>query len=346
MTAPSRVRLGANECPSPPPRHVLDAIVEAAARVERYPDAHGDALRERLGRLHGVAAERIALGNGASELIDLAFAALVPAGGEVVICEPTFPLFRTRGTLAGARIVSVPARAHVQDLAAMARAVGPETRLVVVVQPNNPTGTIVRRDAWRAFLAALPPGLPVLCDEAYADYVRDPEAPDVLADVRAGRPVISLRTFSKSHALAGLRIGYAVASEEVARGLEALRPRFSVNALAQAAACAALDDRSGSLAARERAWRAKDDLAPALERLGVEVVPSETNFLLVRFPTAAGDVCAALALRGVEVFDLRAFGMAPGWARITIGEPAEHAALLAALAGILGTPGSVSPSWS
>ncbi len=339
MSGASHARLGANECPLPPPASVVEAIACAARDGGRYPDPYGVALREGIAASlpGGFTRAHVALGNGASELIDLAIAAFTAPGDEIVLCEPTFPPYRGFAENRGARVVSVQSRDHVHDLSAMASAVGPRTRLVVVVQPNNPTGTIVTRAAWRAFLDALPPGPLVVCDEAYVDYVDDPEAPDVLGEVLAGHPVVSLRTFSKAQSLAGLRVGYALAAPDVAARLEALRPRFSVSGPAQAGALAALAARDHTRDAVALAHEGKRALVPALERLGIRVVPSQANFLLVRFPEGTANVCRELALRGVEVCDLTTlgFGMAPGWARITMGRPEDHARLIEALGSSL-----------
>jgi histidinol-phosphate aminotransferase len=224
---------------------------------------------------------------------------------------------------------------HAHDLDAMLAAITPRTRMILVCNPNNPTGAIVRLPEWQRFLAAVPPGVVVVSDEAYCEYVDDAAYPDTRKDLVRDQPLVLLRTFSKVHSLAGLRVGYAIAAPAMAALFDRVRVPYNVNALGQAAALAALDDpahveRSRALARAGREW-----LPPRLAALGVTTFESHTNFLLADFGRDSRPVCAALAECGVLVRDMTGFGMAPAFARITIGTQNENERLIAALAPLL-----------
>jgi len=325
------IKLASNENPLGPSPRALAAITAALPRLHLYPDGSAFYLRRALAeRLH-VSAEEILVGNGSNEIIELVVRTFLRPRDEAVMADQAFVIYRmvTQAVAAIPRVV--PLRAFTHDLEAMAEAVTPRTRLVFVANPNNPTGTMVGRDAWRAFLRALPPRqLLVVADDAYADYVEHPEYPDTITDRGDGSvPVITLRTFSKLYGLAGLRIGYAVAPAPVIEAMQRIRQPFNVNALALVAAQAALDDAEHVRRTREVNRQGMTTLTDAFRRMELRFVPSVTNFVLVRVGRGLA-VYEALLRRGVIVRPMDGYGF-PEYIRVTIGLPEENARFLAAL---------------
>ncbi len=328
-------RFASNENPLGPSARAIEAIARAAAGVNCYPDAGGFHLKKRLAEVLGVTPAHIALGNGSNELIELLVHLFVGPEDEVVVARPTFVMYGISVRLLGGRLVEVPGQGFEHDLDAMADAVGPRTRLLIVCNPNNPTGTIVRREVFERLLARIPDRLVVVSDEAYHEYVEDPDYPRTLDYLDGPKPLVILRTFSKVHSLAGLRVGYAVARPDLAGLFDRVRLPYNVNRVGQAAALAALDDpdhveRSRALVRDGRPWLERE-----LSTLGVRTFPSHANFLLADLGCDSRPVCTALEQQGLLLRDLVAFGLSDSYVRITIGTRAENAALVGALAGIL-----------
>jgi histidinol-phosphate aminotransferase len=322
------IKLASNECPLGPSPRALAAVAKALGDVHRYPDGQSFALRERLSRHLGVEAGQLVFGCGADELLELLAKILLGEGDECVFAWPSFAMYPIVVSGMGARCVQVPLDPDlVHDLPAMAAAVGARTKLVLVCNPNNPTGTSVGAAAFDRFLADVPEGVVVAIDEAYVDFARRADFPASLAWVARRPGTIVLRTFSKVYGLAGLRIGYGVADPELAGYLERARHPFNVNRLAEVAATAALDDADF----RERVTRNNavgiDYLTRELSGLGIEVWPSDANFVLAR-PGAA--VYERLLAQGVIVRPLGGFGM-PDHVRISVGLPEENERLVKAL---------------
>ncbi|MGH7725823.1 MAG: histidinol-phosphate transaminase [Candidatus Eiseniibacteriota bacterium] len=338
LNAPPVARFASNENALGPSPRALEAIARAAVDAHRYPDAGGAALKkslaEHLGT--GLTPAHLALGGGANELIELLVHVFVGPGDEVVVSRPTFVMYGIAVRLLGGRVIEVPSRGWEHDLDAMLAAIGPKTRLVFVCNPDNPTGTIVRREAFERFLAGVPPNVVVVSDEAYHEYVEDPGYPRTLDHLEADAPLVVLRTFSKVHSLAGLRVGYAIARPALASLIERVRQPYTVNAVAQAAALAALDDadhvaRSRALVRSERPW-----LERALGAIGITTFPSHANFLLADLGTDSRPVCSALEAQGLLLRDLVAFGAPASCVRITFGTRPENEALVQALAAMRG----------
>jgi len=324
------VRLSANENPLGPSPHVIAAVRHEAARVHLYPDGGSTALREALGRRLGVGAEQLIVGNGADELIGLIACAAFDPGDDVIVPEPSFEPYTTGVALAGATVVPSPLAQYAIDLEDAQRRLGPRTKAVILCSPHNPAATIIRRGALLAFLEALGSDPPlVILDEAYGDFCDDPEYPDGVALLARHPRLIVLRTFSKIAGLAGLRVGYGIASAETIDRLNRVRPPYNVNRLAQVAALAALEDtehwqRTRELVIAERAW-----LSAELARRGLAHPPSQANFLLVRVPDAAG-ARDRLFRAGILVRDGGGVGF-PGHLRITVGLRETNQRLLGCL---------------
>ena len=323
------IKLASNENPLGPSPKALAALARSLAGVHRYPEGGAVVLAERVAAKLAVPPDRLAFGNGSNELIELLARVFVAGGGEMVISADAFLVYRLVAASLRAPCVAVPARAHHHDLVAMAAAVGPNTRIVFIASPNNPTGTIVRSAEWRAFLAKVPEEVVIVVDQAYREYVDDPDYADALADLDAHPGLVVLRTFSKIYGLAGLRIGYAIGSRDIIAALHRIRQPFNVNSLAQAAALAALDDDEHVARSQALVRRSRGFWAESLARLGLRAVPSQANFLLIEVGDGVRVTDAMLQL-GVIVRPMAAYGL-PEMVRITFGTEAEDERCVAAL---------------
>lgn len=335
------VKLASNENPLGPAPRALEAIAAAAGDLARYPDANGFELKRALAARHGVASDCITLGNGSNDVLVLLAESFVGPGLEAVYSRHAFAVYALAVQATGAaHRVAAPLSADAaqpfgHDLDAMAALVGPDTRLVFVANPNNPTGTWLEAGALEQFVAGLPSHVVVVVDEAYFEYVSEPAYPDTSSWVARYPNVVVTRTFSKAFGLAGLRIGYAISSPEVADILNRLRQPFNTSSLAQAAALAALGD--DAHLARSVALNAAEmkRVGAACSALGLGVVPSVGNFVLVDMKTEALPVYEALLRSGVIVRPVENYGF-PNHLRISIGTRDENDKLMAALSRVLG----------
>ncbi len=324
------IKLASNENPLGPSPLGLAAARQALDEIELYPDSHGFALKQALTKALAVEPGQLVLGNGSNEILQLVARAFLNPGDEVVVAQYAFAIFTTVAVSAGGRVVTVPAREWGADLPAMRAAVTDRTRVIFLANPNNPTGTWHRAAELRAFLESLPQHVVVVLDEAYCEYVSEPDYPNGLAWLAQFPNLLVSRTFSKIYGLAGLRLGYGVASAPMADLLNRLREPFTVNNLALAAGEAALADHEHVRRARDFNAQGLAELAAACERLGLAYIPSVGNFIAVDVGRPAGPVYEALLRRGVIVRPLAPYGM-PNHLRITIGTPAQMDRLLAAL---------------
>ena len=323
-------RLSANENPLGPSPRVVEAVAREAARVHLYPDGGATALRAALARRLGVTPGELLVGNGADELIGLIARAAFEPGDEVVVPEPSFEPYGTSATIAGARAVPSPLAGYATDLEDVRRKVTDRTTAVMLCSPHNPTATIVREKPLRAFLEALGDDPPlVILDEAYRDFVDDPEYPDGVALLRRHPRLILLRTFSKIAALAGLRVGYAVARAETLDWLNRVREPYNVNRLGQVAALTALEDEAHWERSRRFVIEERRFLSEGLGRRGYTFPPSQSNFLLVKVPDAAARR-EKLLRAGILVRDGADVGF-PGHLRISVGLRATNEKLLSLL---------------
>lgn len=328
-------KLASNENALGPSPRALAAAREACARVHLYPDGASFALRSALAAKLSVALDEVVVGNGSNELLELLVRTFVGEGEETLTAAQSFVVYAMASQAHGRTCVEVPLREHRYDLAAMAERLTPRTKLVFLANPDNPNGTYFTAAELDRFLAAVPRHVLVVLDEAYVEFVTARDFPDALALRREHPNVLVCRTFSKIHGLAGLRLGYLVASAELAGYVERVRAPFNVNLVAQAAGVAALADdahvaRSRALAASELPF-----LEGGLRRLGARVVPSQTNFVLADFPgRPAPWLFDALLRRGLVVRPMHGYGFATAQ-RITVGLRRENEKLLAALAEVL-----------
>jgi len=315
------IKLASNENPLGPSPRAMEAVRKALAEAHRYPDGASFALRAALAQRLGVEGGQLVFGAGADEILELLAKAFLGPGDQVVYAWPSFAMYPIVTQGMGAEGVPVPLTHDlVHDLDAMRAAVVAETRVVFLCNPNNPTGTSVGAEAFDAFVSALPSQVVLAVDEAYVEFARRPDFPNSLRALRERPGTLVMRTFSKIYGLAGLRVGYAVADPELADYLNRVRHPFNVNRLAEAAALAALQD--DAHAERVRALNADgvQYLTRELQAMGVEVWPTDANFVLAR--TGAG-LPDRLMREGVIVGPLAGFGM-PEHARISVGLPEEN----------------------
>ena len=326
------IKLASNENSLGPSPKAREAIQAFAAKMHVYPDASAFALRRALAERLVVAPESLVFGNGSDDLIHLLGVTFLTPGDEVIQAHPSFVRYEAAAILNEAPCHLVPLTSDwVHDLDAMADRINRNTRLLFVTNPNNPTGTIVGRAALERLLDRVPERCLVVLDEAYYEYAADePDYPDTLRYIREGRNVAVLRTFSKAYGLAGLRIGYGVLRPETATWLERTREPFNVNALAQAAALAALDDTAHVAATVAMNEAGKRAFYAAFEELGLPYAPTYANFVWVDTGKDCRAVFHALLHRGVITRTGDIFG-APTHLRVTIGTPEENAKFLAAL---------------
>jgi histidinol-phosphate aminotransferase len=327
------IKLASNENPLGASPLAIAAAQKALAASNRYPDGSGFYLREALAKKHGIPVESIILGGGSTELIDLsARIALVP-GDCGVTSYGSFPLYYIAIRATGASFLDVPMRDYQFDLEAIARDLPEETKLIFLANPNNPTGTMFSADNLDTFLARVPEHILVVLDEAYYDYVDDPNYSRSIEVVRGGRNLIVLRTFSKVYGLAGLRIGYGIGPAALLAEMNKIRGPFNTSGVAQAAALAALDDTEHVRRSVESNRAGLAQMASGLHSLKIKFVPSVANFLLVIFGTDTEPLVEELLKHGVIVRPMRWMGF-PMALRVTVGTHEENEKFLRALAEV------------
>jgi histidinol-phosphate aminotransferase len=329
----SIIKLASNENPLGPSRRALAAMRRALPQANLYPDGSAFYLKQKLALKLGVIPGHLILGNGSNELLELLGHALLSPEAEVVVSEYCFAVYPIVAALFGAKLVSVPARHYGHDLEAMLTAITPRTQIVFVANPNNPTGTAVSREALADFISRAPSHVLIALDEAYIEFLDQPL--DSLAEVRQGaRPNLFLmRTFSKIYGLAGVRLGYGVGSPGLIAELEKIRQPFNVNAVAQAGALAALEDEDHAARTRRVTSRGLKVYAKAFRKMGLEFIPSNANFVLVK----VGDgqrVFNELQKNGVIVRPMASYQL-PEWIRISMGTPKQNQRCLDALRAII-----------
>jgi histidinol-phosphate aminotransferase len=325
------VKLASNENPLGPSPLAKIAMREALEEAHIYPDGGGYRLRSAIAEQFGMDLSNVVLGNGSNEIIELLCHTFLNPEAELIAAKHAFVVYKLMATLFGANYVEVPDPGFVHDLDAMADAITDKTRLVFIANPNNPTGTMVDQAAIDRFMARVPEHVIVVFDEAYFEFPDSP--PDALKYVREGRNVCVLRTFSKIHGLAALRVGYGLAAKNVATLLQKARQPFNVNAIAQAGALAALHDSSHIEKTRAVNAEGMAFYEAALRERGLEFVPSYANFLLIK--VGEGDrIFREMLKQGVIVRAMSSYKL-PDWVRISIGTPAQNERCIEVLDSVL-----------
>ncbi len=319
----SVIKLASNENPYPPSARVLAAIHKAAQASNRYPDSSCFLLRKALAKRHGVEEGQILFGNGSDEVIVLAVRAFVAAGDEVIVAYPSFLIYEIAASVVGAKIHAVPLRDFHYDIAGMKAKISRRTRMIFIGNPDNPAGTFVPGPILEDLIEAASQDTLILIDEAYFEYVVSRDYPDGMDFVKKYPNVLVTRTFSKMYGLAGLRIGYGVGHADVIGVMQRLREPFNVNALAQAAALAALADRGHYKKIAQDIAEQRRYLYQALESMGVSYVRSSTNFILIHTKRNSAALAKALLEKGVIIRDMSAWGLR-GYIRVSMGTRNEN----------------------
>ena len=323
----SIVKLASNENPLGMSPKARRAVESAIGGIERYPDQFDliKAVAERC----GVAQGQVILGNGSNDVLDLVARVFLAPGRSAVFAQHAFAVYPLATISTGAELISTPAKNYGHDLDAMRAAIRPDTRIIWIANPNNPTGNFVPYPEIRAFLEAVPKDVVVVLDEAYNEYLPPEDRVDVAGWIKDFPNLVVCRTMSKIYGLAGLRIGYALASAEVADLMNRVRQPFNVNNLALAGALAALDDDEFLQASYELNRRGMAQIVAGLDKLGLEVIKPHGNFVTFKVGDGAG-VNQRLLKQGVIVRPIGGYGL-PEWLRVTIGTEPENARFLEAL---------------
>lgn len=325
------VKVASNENPLGPSPLAKAAMRDALEEAHIYPDGGGFRLRSAIAESLGMERSNVVLGNGSNEIIELLCHTFLNRSSELIAAKHAFVVYKLMATLFGAKYIEVPDPDFIHDLDAMADAITADTRLVFIANPNNPTGTMVDQETIDRFMNRLPEHVIAVFDEAYIEF--PDSAPDTLRYVREGRNVCVLRTFSKIHGLAALRVGYGIAPAHLAELLQKARQPFNVNAIAQAGALAALTDTAHAAATRKLNREGMDFYEKAFAERGLEFVPSHANFLLVK--TGGGDaVFRDMLKQGVIVRAMSGYKL-PDWIRISIGTRAQNERCIEVLDSVL-----------
>ena len=324
------VKLASNENPRGTSPVVIQAMSDVLSGAARYPDGSGHSLKRTLSEKLNVSIESLTLGNGSNDVLDLVARAFVNPGDEVVVSEHAFAAYILASMSVNARLRVVPACEFGHDLKAMAAAVTPATKVVFVANPNNPTGTYSKAGAVEQFLDNLPGTVLVVLDEAYFEYVTSGDYPNGVELLSRFSNLIVVRTFSKAYGLAGLRVGYGIASEEITGVLNRVRHPFNVNFLALAGAEAALGDETFVSESVGQNLEGLQQLGSGLDKLGLEWIPSVANFICARVGPNAAEIYEAMLKQGVIVRPVANYGL-PEHLRISVGLEDENTRALAAL---------------
>jgi histidinol-phosphate aminotransferase len=335
------IKLASNENPLGPSPMAVAAIHRAIENLHRYPDAAGYELTQAIAQKYNIDSDRIVLGNGSDDIIALLTVVLLRSGDEVILPRPSFLFYEISICSSGALPVWVPLKSFKTDLEGMIQKISPKTRMIFLNVPHNPTGAVISRSDFEKFIAAIPPQIVIVLDEAYIEFVKDLNCSDSFEYLNADKPIVGLRTFSKAYGLAGLRIGYGVMPAVLAGLLNRVRQPFNVNVLAQVAAAAALSDvqfvqKTVGLVHAELQF-----FYTALEKLEVAYIRSEANFFMVEVGDGqtADDVFEKLLKQGVIVRSLASYGY-PRHIRITIGKHEENIRFLEEFEKVLKHPAS------
>lgn len=331
------VKLASNENPLGPSSLVLQEIIndltntKSTVSLNRYPDGSGYYLKQALSQKLSVSQEEIILGNGSNEIIDIAVRTFLQPGDDAVMADPSFVVYPMSTQAQGGNALQIPLKNYTHDLEAMADAVTPGTKIVFVANPNNPTGTMNKKPEFDNLMKKIPQGVLVIVDEAYCEYVTEPDYPDSMRYLRDGREILILRTFSKIYGLAGLRIGYGIGGQELIAEMNKLRPPFNTSALAQKAALWALEDEDHLLRTRKINEQGKKYLYKELDSIGMNYVPTEANFIYMPLKQNALTLYTSLLKQGVIVRPVGQHEI-----RVTIGLPEENKRFIDALKTVKG----------
>lgn len=318
------VKLASNENPLGMPESAKKAVTEAVAGLTRYPDGNARDFREAVARYLDVPESWVIAGNGSDEILGLVARLVLEPGTKCVYSQYSFSVYELSAQENGAECVEVPARDFAVDLEAMLEAIDEKTRLCFVTNPNNPTGLALSPASLVSFLERVPAHCVVVLDEAYCHYLPENLRTDSVSWVRRFPNLMVTRTFSKAYGLAGLRAGFGLAQAPLIEMMNRIRPPFNMNSLAQAAACAAIDDEAFLRTVYEANRAGLATFEALFTRLGLTFIPSTANFMLVRVGDKAASINTELLKRGIIVRPVTSYGL-PEWLRVSVGSSAENA---------------------
>lgn len=328
------IKLASNENPVGPSPAALNVIRDSFRDINRYPDGAGyylkKGLAEKLSAVGPVSEDELILGNGSNELLDMAARTFLQDGDEAVMAAPSFVVYATAVQSVGGKAIQVPLKNYTHDLEAMTAAITSRTKMVFIANPNNPTGTINRKDEFDRMMEKVPEDVLVVLDEAYYEYVSAPDYADSMKYLHSEKNVLILRTFSKIYGLAGLRIGYGIAKKGILDDMNRLREPFNTNTMAQRASLAALNDLEHVTHSRNINETGKRYLYKELSSLGIKFVPTEANFVYIPIEKAVA-VYESLMKMGVIIRP-----MGPSAIRVTIGLPEENKRFVEAFKTVVG----------
>jgi histidinol-phosphate aminotransferase len=328
------IKLASNENPIGSSPLALDALQDALKKLNRYPDGGGYDLVHKLSEKLGVSPEKIVIGAGSDDIIGMLTRVLLLPGDEVVMPKPSFLMYDIMVRSASARPIYVPLKSMAIDLEEMSARISSKTRMVFLTNPNNPTGASIGKAVFEGFLSSIPENVVVVLDEAYIEFVRDPDCAESIGYIHDERAVVALRTFSKAYGLAGLRVGYGIMPESIAMLLHRVRQPFNVNTLAQVAATAALEDNAFLERTLKVVHQGLDFIGNRLDGLNIRYFPSQANFLLIDVKKSADEIYKRLLRKGVIVRAMMSYGF-PRYIRVSIGLPEENERFADALEDVL-----------
>lgn len=328
------IKMASNENPLGPSPLAVEAVRKAAAGMQIYPDGNAHYLKKALASMLKVESNQLFIGNGSDEIIHFLGITYLHPGDEVIVADPSFSRYDSAVVLMNAKLIKVPLKDFRHDLDAMASKFSDRTKLIFICNPNNPTGTIVRQNEVERFLKKLPADAIAVFDEAYYEYVEAEDYPDSLRYIGEGRHIVTLRTFSKIYGLAGLRVGYAVSSPEIIAHLNRVKEPFNVNSLALAAAQASLNDPDQVRRSRQLVSEGKRFLQQSFTAMGLDYMPTEANFIMVRVGLNSREVFRALMSKGVIIRTGDIFGLSD-YIRVTVGTMEQNERFIKALSDVL-----------
>lgn len=326
------VKLASNENPFGPSPKALEAIAKEAKNLQIYPDQKSILLREALAKILNLPDNCIICGNGSDDIMQILASTYLNPGEEVVVSKNTFSIYGLVTKIFGGHLIEVPMKDYEIDLEGLAAAITPKTKIIFFANPNNPTGTAISAAAFDLFLKKVPENVLIVIDEAYIEFAESKDIPKTLDYIRAGKNIVVLRTFSKFYGLAGLRVGYGVARQELIAPMFRTKMPFNVNRLAQAGALAALEDMAFLDKTYKNNVEGKKYFYSGFDKLGLDYKKTESNFLFVNPKKSADELFLSLMKQGIIIRPLTSFGL-PEAIRVSIGTPEQNQRLVAALKG-------------
>ncbi|MCP2605096.1 histidinol-phosphate transaminase [Candidatus Aminicenantes bacterium AH-873-B07] len=330
------IKLASNENPLGPSKLAVEAIRKSLKSMHRYPIDDGYYLRKALSQKLGFPMEQIILGSGSTDLIKMIARGFLDRNDKAIISETTFLMYRLAICEVNGKeaIIKVPLKNYTHDLAGYLNSLTPQVKLIFIANPNNPTGTMIKKDELDDFISKIPDNIIIVLDEAYKEYITNPDFPDGTQYIREGKKVIVLRTFSKIYGLAGLRVGYGISSEEIIEVLRRTKTPFNLPRVSHDGALGALEDEEHVKKSIKLNMEQREFLMKELISLGFKVIPSVTNFIMVKPPCPANEFVLKLIKKGIIIRHLNAFE-APDFVRITVGKEEENLFFLKKLKEIL-----------